>query len=306
MLDRVGFHIGQDFAHYGRTVDAAAPESIHAGYQEGLKEKGKWKTDRFINKWLQLRFNAYVRDKLFSDQITPDYIKSIDAQVCPITGVQLTHASGEKTDWSIDRIANDFDYIPTNLIVMSTHANLAKGDKSADQIIQISNTVVGDKEGLAAAEWRRMAELVQWVKFRQLPTDELDKINTTELFVSSLLKGDKPINKGQYSQLAIFQAWLLQQLESGVKHPPHVDQDLNQDKQARRVFHKLWNRMVKRQPSYLAGEQYRQWANQTTLDLFVKWVLLHEINELGRFLYKYEAIRFSGGLDEIQQQESLD
>ena len=303
MLDRIGFHLGQDFAHYGRKLDAGVHESIIAGYREGLKEKGKWKSNRYINKWLQLRFNAYTRGKLFSDQITPDYIKSLDTETCPITGVALTHATGKESDWSIDRIANDFDYIPSNLIVMSTHANKAKGDKSAEQIIRISESEDGITAGLSVAEWNRMAELVQWARFRQLPADELEKIDPTELFIASLLKGEKPIHKGQYSKLAVFQAWLLHQLEHGMKILPQVDKTLNKDKQAKLIFHKLWHRLIKRQSAYLPEEQYKQWSNQTTLGLYVKWVLLHDINELGRFLNKYEALEFSGSLEEIQRRE---
>ena len=302
MLDRIGFHIGQDFAHYGRGLTTTAPASVQAGYTDGLKKKGQWKTDRYINKWLQLRLNAFTRDKLFSDLITPEHLKKIDAEKCPITGVTLTHATGQDSDWSIDRIANDFDYIPTNLIVMSTRANKAKGDKSADRIMQIAGSE-NNREGLTASEWCRMAELVQWVRFRQLPDEELEKIEVSELFISSLLKGEQPVMGGQYSQLAIFQAWLLQQLEQGVKDLPQVDELLNKDKQARLKFHKLWHRLVKRQSGYLQGEQYKQWLNQTTLGLFVDWALLHDINEIGNFMTKAESIEFSGSLGEIQQQE---
>jgi hypothetical protein len=148
-----------------------------------------------------------------------------------------------------------------------------------------------------------MAELVQWARFRQLPADELEKIDPTELFIASLLKGEKPIHKGQYSKLAAFQAWLLHQLEQGTKTLPQVDKTLNKDKQAKLIFHKLWHRLIKRKSAYLPEEQYKQWSNQTTLGLFVKWVLLHDINELGSFLNKYEALEFSGSLEEIQHQE---
>ena len=87
---------------------------------------------------MQLRLSAYSRGKLFSDEITPDLLKSIDAEYCPITGIKLTHATGKESDCSIDRVSNNFDCIPTNLIVMSPLANRAKGDKSAERIIPIS------------------------------------------------------------------------------------------------------------------------------------------------------------------------
>lgn len=143
MSDRIGFQIGEDYARYGRKLPKDAAKSIVAGYKAGGRNKGKWKANRYGRKWLQLRLNAYYRDKLFSDEITPELLKSLDADCCPITGIKLTHATGKGSDWSIDRVSNDFDYIPTNLIVMSTLANKAKGDKSADRIIQITESLDG-------------------------------------------------------------------------------------------------------------------------------------------------------------------
>ena len=303
MNDRIGFQIGEDFARYGRNIPADAAAAIVAGYQAGSKQKDRWKTSRYINKWLQLRLNAYTRDKLFSDEITPDFIRSIDVEHCPITGVRLTHASGKETDWSIDRVSNDFDYIPTNLIVMSVRANKAKGDKSADRIIQISESLDGQLEGLDAGEWQRMAELVQWARYRQMSEDELEKIDSTELFVSSLLKGEKPFQNAWYSQVAVFQMFLLKLVGHDKKPMAEIDRVLNKDKASRLLFHKLWKRLVKRQSGYLPDEQYKQWSNQTTLILYVKWIMLHNIDDLGSFLKSHAGSEFSGSLEKIQQQE---
>ena len=303
MSDRIGFQIGEDYARYGRQLPEATTEAIIAGYRAGSREKGKWKTNRYIRKWLQLRLNAYTRGKLFSDEITPDLLKSMDADYCPITGIKLTHATGKDSDWSIDRVSNDFDYIPTNLIVMSTLANKAKGDKSADRIIQIAGSLDGQMEGLGVAEWKRMAELVQWAKYRQMSKEELEKIDSTEIFVSSLLKGEKPFQQAYYSQVAVFQMYLLRMLDAGRKPPAEIDRFLNKDKASRLLFHKLWNRLVKRQSSYLAGEQYKQWSNQATLILYVKWLMLHHINDLGRYLQLHAGSEFAEPLDVIQERE---
>ena len=247
MNDRIGFQIGEDYAHYGKKLPEGAAKSIIAGYKAGSVEKGKWKDNRYIRKWLQLRLNAYSRGKLFSDEITPDLLNSIDAEYCPITGIKLTHATGKDSDWSIDRVSNDFDYIPTNLIVMSTLANKAKGDKSADTIIQISESLDGQPGGLNADEWKRMAELVRWAKYRQMSSEELEKVDSKELFLSSLLKGEEPFQKAQYSQVAVFQMFLLKTLEISKKPPAEIDRVLNKDKVSRLLFHKLWNRLIKRQ-----------------------------------------------------------
>jgi hypothetical protein len=78
---------------------------------------------------------------------------------------------------------------------------------------------------------------------------------------------------------------------------------LNKGKGSKLLFHKLWNRLIKRQPHYLANEQYRQWSNQTTLILYVKWVMLHNIDDLGAFLKEYAGSEISGSLVEISEVE---
>ncbi len=303
MNDRIGFQIGEDYARYGRKLPEGATKSIIAGYTAGSMEKRIWKADRFVRKWLQLRLNAYFRGKLFSDEITPDLLKSIDAEYCPITGIKLTHATGKDSDWSIDRVSNDFDYIPTNLIVMSTRANKAKGNKSADRIIQIAESLNDQSEGLNTDEWNRMAELVRLVKYRQMSSEELEKVDSKELFVSSLFKGEEPFQKAQYSQVAVFQMFLLKALEISKKPPAEIDRVLNKNKASRLLFHKLWNRLIKRQSRYLPNQQYQQWSNETTLILYIKWVMMHNINDLGHFLKLYAGSQFSGSLEMIQHRE---
>lgn len=303
MNERIGFQIGEDYARYGRVLPEGADESVIAGYRAGSRAKGKWKTDRYIRKWLQLRLNAYARGKLFSDDITPDLLRSIETDYCPITGIRLTHATGTESDWSIDRVSNDFDYIPTNLVVMSVRANKAKGDKSADRIMQIAESLTGQLEGLGVDEWKRMAELVQWARYRRMSEEELDRVDYADIFVSSLLKGEKPFQNVYYPQVAVFQMFLLRLLEIARKPPAEIDRVLNKEKKSKLIFHKLWNRLLKRQSRYLPAEQYRQWSNQTTLMLYVRWVMRHDLVELERFLKSYAGSQFSGPLEMIQKRE---
>jgi hypothetical protein len=148
-----------------------------------------------------------------------------------------------------------------------------------------------------------MAELVQWAKYRQMSEEELEKIDGTELFISSLLKGEEPFQKAYYSQVAVFQMFLLKMLNAARKPPAEIDRVLNKDKVSRLLFHKLWNRLVKRQLHYLPNEQYKQWSNQKTLILYVRWIMLHNINDLGSFLTLYAGSQFSEPLATIQQRE---
>ena len=72
----------------------------------------------------------------------------------------LTFATGELTDWSVDRANNDRGYVHGNLIVISTLANSAKSDKTLTEILELAKY---DREvdGLLPEEWARMAELVE-------------------------------------------------------------------------------------------------------------------------------------------------
>ena len=97
--------------------------------------------------------------------------------------------------------------------------------------------------------------------------------------------------------------FLLKMLDAGRKPPTEIDRVLNKDKDSRLLFHKLWNRLVKRQSHYLPEEQYKQWSNQTTLILYVKWIMLHNINDLGRFLELYAGSQLSEPLEMIQKRE---
>ena len=132
---------------------------------------------------------------------------------------------------------------------------------------------------------------------------ELENVDSTELFISSLLKGEEPFQHVYYSQVAVFQMFLLKLLDGGKKPLADIDVVLNKDKNSKLIFHKLWNRLVKRQAHYLHHEQYKQWSNQTTLILYVRWIMLHNIDDLGSFLKSYAGSEFSGLLETIQKRE---
>ena len=115
--------------------------------------------DRFVRKWLLLRYNACLRGRLVNEDVTPAYLQSIDVVRCPVTLERLTHATGGDSDWSVDRLNNDGGYAPGNLAVMSTRANRAKGTKGfADVSTRAALETVS--EGLSAAEWSRLASLM--------------------------------------------------------------------------------------------------------------------------------------------------
>jgi hypothetical protein len=307
MVDRIGFQIGEDFGYYGRKLPENASESMVAGYREAKNGGKSRKHDRYINKWLQIRANAYLRGKAFSDKVTPEYLKSIDEEYCPVTGVKLTHGEEKDTDWSIDRLCNDFDYIPTNLLVMSTKANKAKGSKSADEIMNIAASVK-EVDGLTHSEWERMADLMKRIKRRLLVDSKeyegAENISTDDL-ASMFLQGEKPHDGISYPTIAALQIYLIEELTKGRKELPEIDNFFHNDKVSRKLFHKLWARLKKREPHYLPDEQYRQWSNQKTLFAYIDWLVRQKDKNTTVFLTTFSDVEKADPLSEIQKNEQM-
>jgi hypothetical protein len=152
------FDLGWDYAMYGlklpdliHTVSRAGYELAKSKFDERLK-----KADRFVRKWLQLRLNAYKRGRLVNDDVNPSFIEEIDTEQCPVTLVKLTHGEQLESDWSVDRLNNNGAYAVDNLAVISTKANTAKGNKSFEEVLELSNASE-PTQGLTPPEWLRMA-----------------------------------------------------------------------------------------------------------------------------------------------------
>lgn len=168
---RIAFDLGWDIAAAGLDVPfyAVGCESLVNGWKEATAKKVKVKVtaDRFLTKHFQLRFNAWKRNRHFSDAVTAEFLAYIDTPVCPVTQVALTHSTGTGTDASVDRLNNSGAYACGNLAVMSVRANAAKDKYSYHKIIrfaysmdeEIPTEVEGGFEPLSRTEWARMASL---------------------------------------------------------------------------------------------------------------------------------------------------
>jgi hypothetical protein len=126
--DRNAFLIGEDYARYG----LAAPEHADTAFIQGYSSKQQQHTrkqtaDRFVRKWLQVRFSAWKRNRYVAPEFTPEFLRTIDLLKCPVSGIEFTYGVGAETDWSVDRIDNDGGYSPRNVLLVSTRANKAKG-----------------------------------------------------------------------------------------------------------------------------------------------------------------------------------
>ncbi len=139
-LDKIGFEVGWDHAEYGVMIpEALYTGTLADGHRAAMLHRGRAKpkeADRYIRKWLQLRRNAWKRERIFDAGVTPGFLRLIDVPFCPITRERLTHGTGEDSDWSVDRLMNDGGYVRGNLVVMSARANKAKDTLTTKDIVQ--------------------------------------------------------------------------------------------------------------------------------------------------------------------------
>jgi hypothetical protein len=134
--------LGDDFARYGLGFPPHSPNALEEGHRAGRARHGKPLTpDRFVRKWLQLRYQALTRSRAVSDHVTVDFLRRLDVSVCPVTLSTLTHGELKPTDWSVDRLNNNGAYAVSNLAIISTQANRAKGTKSLRDVRELAGGV---------------------------------------------------------------------------------------------------------------------------------------------------------------------
>ena len=156
-----GRRLGHDLFQYRRSLDETrVAASVQEGFAEArLRRVSTRSPDRFVRKWLQLRLSAQRRGRVVTDDITPQLLRRIDVETCPVIRCRLTHGELGDADGSVDRLNNDGAYAANNLAVMSTRANRAKGDRSFDAVLALSQRRE-PTDGLTPIEWSRLAALM--------------------------------------------------------------------------------------------------------------------------------------------------
>lgn len=160
---RTGFNIGYDFAFYRLNKPESLSGEVIDGYYHKYDLGGTTrKADVFIKKWLNLRLHAYERGIHFSEELSVNEImqKFQESEgFCPIIMEKLTIGKLKDTDWSIDRVINDYGYLPSNIIVMSRRANEAKGSFSLSEVKSIRDS--GKRRcGLSQKEWCNLFDMI--------------------------------------------------------------------------------------------------------------------------------------------------
>jgi len=261
-LDQQAFDLGWDFATFGVDVPPEANKSFCDGYRAFGSEKNKTShfPDKYVRKWLQIRFGALRRGKPFAGDVTPEYIKQITPSSgrCPVTERAFTYSQDEPTDWSVDRANNDRGYVRGNILIISRAVNEAKSGRSLDEIRALaSNTTAVD--GLTPAEWDRLAQLIE-------PAfgDHADDVTPIPFLFGQLVALGMSV-----SPLASFQAGLSRALVEGwdkskrevmTRNVQAMQAFLCKTKEQRRTFGRLVTEVSRRSrcvPSYT-----QIWATQ--------------------------------------------
>lgn len=176
-----GFYIGFDFAFYRlNKPDTLSPEVVDGFYHKYDCGGSKRKPNLFVKKWLNLRLHAYERGVHFSEDLSIDQIKQAftDSRgICPVTKEILTTGTLKDSDWSIDRVINDYGYVKSNIIVMSRRANDAKGNLSLSEVKSIRDSK-SVKNGLTHIEWCNVFDII-WrfnEKYEFMDSNLLDEL----------------------------------------------------------------------------------------------------------------------------------
>jgi hypothetical protein len=254
---RIGFELGWDYAHYRVTPPAPyaqQPSALHDGLLAGRAAFGlrTLQATRPVRKWLQLRLHAWLRGRSVElVQVTPNYLAQIDVSHCPITRIELSAATLEASDASIDRVRNDAGYAAGNLAVMSTKANHAKATHGFAQAQHLAQRIEAESlpglSGLTGEQWARVAVLCSFVEpmpheaacaiaLRVLPPNRLrlfNPVQALQAFISrQLLKPGWSQRISRFEDLlpgkplrrdfkSFFMALLPRVLEAGKLGEPH-------------------------------------------------------------------------------------
>lgn len=189
----IAFLIGEDYARYGLPQPEESNSAFADGYRYGRTQHSRPKTpDRFVRKWLQVRLNAWRRNRHVDAALTPEFLRAIDVERCPVSGVVLTHGTGADTDWSVDRVDNDGGYTPQNLMLVSTRVNRAKGALDILSLLRIGHpvdnptlelpplVVPDEMQALSREEKRRLAWFAGSTDITQdYPAREFDDLRAT-------------------------------------------------------------------------------------------------------------------------------
>lgn len=200
-LERSGFEIGWDHARYHLTPPVAhlhAASPVRQGWQAGRAAFGgrTLKAGAAARQWLGLRLAAWQHGQAFEAvQVTPHFIKQIDASHCPITRAPLLLATGGDHDAVVQRLNPHAAYAAGNLAVTSRAAGQARAGLDCHALMAKAHAALDacdrQLDGHSAEVWQRLAVLASFatplphgvaatVPLRVLPPNRVRVINPVQ------------------------------------------------------------------------------------------------------------------------------
>jgi hypothetical protein len=278
--EQIGFELGWDYAHHHLVPPAPyaqEPSPLRHGLLAGQATFGQrtLQATRHVRKWLQLRLHAWLRGRSFElMQVTPHYLQQIDVSHCPITRMELSAASLQASDSSVDRVRSDAAYAAGNLAVMSTKANHGKAAHGRIEalafVARIEAEGLDGLKGLTAEQWTRVAVLCSFVE--PLPHAEACTIPLRVL---------PPNRLRLFNPAQALQAFISQQLlVPGWSHRITRLEDLLPGKAVKRAFQTFFHALLPRvleagkgvQPHALRWAIEDAWRNPLALQRWTAFV----------------------------------
>ena len=95
-----GRALGHDLYRFSRLNSPANwPQSVREGYEHARARRvPRSSADVYKKKWLQLRLNALARSRFVSDGVTPQFLRRIDVDECPVLRIALTRGTMSDSD----------------------------------------------------------------------------------------------------------------------------------------------------------------------------------------------------------------
>ena len=295
---KLGFNLGWDYYTYriGPPEHAADYPAFMEGYDAARNRVHTHDNDRFIRKHLQLRYNAWRRNRVFDERVTPEFLRQIDVARCPITWETLTHGAMLESDWSVDRIHNDCAYACGNLVVVSTRANKLKAAKSYDEICDLSLTDTPGSQiidGLDPFQWRRWL----FISSLNFPVSRDDSESGFDYTVAPCVMRPPPAT--MYNPSCLMQMALANKASNRADHKLYqtVTAALPADRKS--AFVKL-SHQVERVKRKIRGRPLDVWHNT---NLFARFVEFYNTLSAAQ---QFDVLEIAGGQILAHHKVSLD
>ncbi|MFO0122850.1 MAG: hypothetical protein ACK520_10340 [Inhella sp.] len=171
--DAIGWQLGFDHAQHGLSLPAAhlhEGSPLFAGWQAALDQR-RASAHRDpapgIRRWLGLRLQAWQEALPLEDQqLTPHYLRQLDATHCPVTRAPLHDELGHPQQRQVVRLRQDAGYAAGHLVCLSLVAAQALAGQNLASLrerAQYLSATGGREQGLDASAWTRLAALVALV-----------------------------------------------------------------------------------------------------------------------------------------------